>query len=511
MTALATMPTHVTTPGGFLLVLSVILPVCAVLAMVALGPRFAARIALATLSAGLATAVAIVIELARSGAALTYVVGAWQPPLGIALRADGLSATMLAMTALVVTAVGLFAQMQHGLDPAGRKARAPATFWALLLATWSALNAVFVGEDLFNLYVALELLTFAAVPLVCLDGRAETVAAALRYLMFALLGSLLYLLGVVMLYGQFGTLDLLALSRMTGGGPAVSAALALMITGLLAKAALFPLHLWLPPAHAGAPAAASAVLSALVVKAPIFLILRLVLDVAPSDAAKLSGQFLAVLGAASILFCSVMALRQARLKLMIAYSTVAQIGYLFIVFPLAAGSEAVPAWATIAWTGGTLQLVSHALAKAAMFLAAGVVAEMFGHDRISDLGGFGRVLPISAAAFGLAGLSLMGIPPSGGFVAKCLLLTAAVVNGNPWLAATILAGGLLAGAYVFRVIDRALARPTAMPAMRKAVPRRLELAALFLAVCAVLLGFVPLQPFAFLQIGRADLAREGLP
>ena len=106
---------------------------------------------------------------------------------------------------------------------------------------------------------------------------------------------------------------------------------------MLAKAALFPLHLWLPPAHAGAPAQASAVLSARVIKAPIFLILRLVLDVAPGQMALLAGQLLAVLGAASILFCSVMALRQARLKLMIAYSTVAQLGYLFIVFPLAAG------------------------------------------------------------------------------------------------------------------------------------------------------------------------------
>ncbi|MGO4388651.1 complex I subunit 5 family protein [Microvirga sp. 2YAF29] len=511
MTVLAITPTHVSTPDGFLLVLAVILPVCAVLAMFTFRPRFAASIALAALSVGLATAVAIVLALARSGAALTYVVGSWQPPLGIALRADGLAATMLAMTALVITAVGLFAKAQQRLDPADPDGRSPVTFWALLLALLSALNAVFVGEDLFSLYVALELLTFAAVPLVCLDGRAETIAAALRYLMFALLGSLLYLLGVVLLYGQFGTLDLFALSRMTEGGPAVSAALALMITGLLAKAALFPLHLWLPPAHAGAPAPASAVLSALVIKAPIFLILRLVLDVAPPGVAILTGQFLAVLGAASILFCSVMAIRQARLKLMIAYSTVAQIGYLFIVFPLAAGSEALPAWGTIAWTGGTLQLVSHALAKAAMFLAAGVVAEIFGHDRISDLSGFGRVLPVSAVAFGLASLSLMGIPPSGGFVAKCLLLTAAVTTGHPWLAATILAGGLLAGAYVFRVIGRALAKPKAPLATRKAIPRRAEFVALFLAISAVLLGFVPLQPFGFLQIGRAGFVWAGAP
>lgn len=506
-----TPPVHATTPGGFLLVLAVILPVCSVLAILACGPRSTVRIALATLAAGLAVAVATTVELIASGAALSYVVGAWQPPLGIALRADGLSGAMLVMTALIVVAVGLFAHVQHRLAGGVDGGRAQTTFWLMLLALWSALNAVFIGEDLFNLYVALELLTFAAVPLVCLDGRTETANAALRYLLFALLGSLLYLLGVGLLYGQYGTLDLLTLSRLSRADPALSVALALMIVGLLAKAALFPLHLWLPPAHAGAPTPASAVLSALVVKAPVFLILRLVLDVAPPQAALIAGQLLAVLGAASILFCSVMALRQARLKLMIAYSTVAQLGYLFIVFPLAAGGAGLPPWETIAWTGGALQLISHALAKAAMFLAAGAVIEAYGHDRIADLGGFARVLPGSAAAFGLAGLSLMGVPPSGGFVAKCLLLTAAVIEGYPWLAATILAGGLLAGGYVFRVIDKALAVPPAPPPPLRTVPRRLELAALVLAIAAVLLGLVPLRPFGLLQIGRGELAMAGLP
>ena len=147
------------------------------------------------------------------------------------------------------------------------EARAPLVFWTLLLAVWAALNAVFLGNDLFNLYVALELLTFGAVPLVCLDGRAETIAAALRYLLFALAGSVLYLLG-----------DGAALRSLRHAGyrplvrrdprpsPPSWIAVALMTAGLLAKTALFPLHLWLPPAHAGAPAAASAVLSALVVK-----------------------------------------------------------------------------------------------------------------------------------------------------------------------------------------------------------------------------------------------------
>ena len=181
------------------------------------------------------------------------------------------------------------------------------------------------------------MLTFAAVPLVCLDGRAETFQAALRYLLFALLGSVLYLAGTVLIYGAYGTLDIVLLSQRIRPEPVTIIAAALMTAGLLAKTALFPLHLWLPPAHASAPAAASAVLSALVVKGPFFIAVRLWFDVMPNFPAPAARQLLAALGAAAIVFGSILALRQTRLKLLIAYSTLAQIGYLFLMFPLGTG------------------------------------------------------------------------------------------------------------------------------------------------------------------------------
>src|SRR5207245_5104168 len=138
-------------------------------------------------------------------------------------------------------------------------------------------------------------------------------------------------------------------------------------------------------AHANAPAAASAVLSALVVKASFFLIVRLWFDVMPGLASQAVTTVLATLGAAAILFGSVLALRQARLKLLVAYSTVAQIGYLFLMFPLAAHPGTSLPWSSAAWTGGVLQAVSHAFAKAGMFMAAGLIAEALGHDRIAGL------------------------------------------------------------------------------------------------------------------------------
>ena len=216
--------------------------------------------------------------------------------------------------------------------------------------------------------------------------------------------------------------------------PVAWVAAALMTAGLLAKTALFPLHLWLPPAHAGAPPAASAVLSALVVKGSFVLLVRLWFEVMPALWSVSATQLIAALGAAAILYGSVLALRQERLKLLIAYSTVAQIGYLFLMFPLAFDPAAARLQDGVALTGGVLQTVSHAFAKAGMFMAAGLIAKSLGHDRIADLAGVGRALPMSLIAFGLAGVSLVGLPPSGGFAAKWLLLSAAVSTGQWWWA-----------------------------------------------------------------------------
>ena len=500
--------TNSTTAGGFLLVLAIVLPVVGVLLSLALGGRQAQRVAFVVMPFELAVAVAIAARIWRTHEMLQYSVGGWIPPLGVAFRADGLSAVMIVTSALLICGIGLFARTQFAA-PRGAETR-PLMFWTLLLAVWGALNVVFIGGDLFNLYVALELLTFAAVPLVSLDGRAETLAAAFRYLLFALLGSILYLLGAVLLYGAYGTLDIVLLSGRIHAQPVTWAAISLMTAGLLAKAALYPFHLWLPPAHAGAPAPASALLSGLVVKAPFFLVVRLWFDVMPGMPERAAAQVLGILGATAIIFGSVVALRQARLKLLIAYSTVAQIGYLFLMFPLAIRPEAGHPWSTAAWTGGILQAVSHAFAKAAMFMAAGLIAEALGHDRIAGLSGIGRALPITVFAFGLGGLSLMGLPPSGGFVAKAMLLTGAVAEGQWWWALVVLAGGLLAGGYVFLVLLRALGDPIEPLRLITSVSRGRQALVAAVALCAVLLGFVPLRPSEFLQIGRPDTVAVGL-
>jgi formate hydrogenlyase subunit 3/multisubunit Na+/H+ antiporter MnhD subunit len=239
-----------------------------------------------------------------------------------------------------------------------------------------------------------------------------------------------------------------------------------------------------------------------VVKGSFVILLRLWFGVLPGIPGPMAAQLLAGLGAAAILLGSVAALAQDRLKLLVAYSTVAQIGYLFLMFPLVAGMPGTET-AAKAWTGGVLQAVSHAFAKAAMFLAVGLMAGRLGHDRIAGLAGAGRALPLPLVTFGLAGLTLMGVPPSGGFAAKWLLLSAAIEAGQWWWALVVLGGGLLTGGYVYRVLSVAL---RAGDAPAPAADRRGEAIALGLAVISVLLGTLPLGAFGLLQIGRLDLA-----
>ena len=479
------------TAGGGWLVAAVVVPVVALLLAVAGGARNAARVGVLALPVGVAIAVAVALGVARQGA-LGYHVGGWAPPLGIALQADMLSAAMLVATAIVTSGAGLYALADFGPPREPNGGRQTLGFWVSLLGAWAALNLAFVGRDLFNLYVALELLTFAAVPLVCLDGRAPTLQAALRYLLYALVGSVLYLLGAVLLYGAYGTLDMDLLAAAVRPEPAAWVAAALMTAGLLAKTALFPLHLWLPPAHAGAPPAASAVLSALVVKGSFFIALRLWFDALPAVATEVAMQFIGLLGAGAILYGSTLALRQSRLKLLVAYSTVAQIGYLFLVFPLAFDASTGRLAAGTALTGGLLQAVSHAFAKAAMFMSAGLIAVALGHDRIAGLGGLAKARPVSLLAFALAGVSLVGLPPSGGFAAKWLLLSAAVATGQWWWAVVIVLGGLLTGAYLVLVLMRAMeARSEAtaplrhIASWREAVPLALALLAVFMGLAGV--------------------------
>lgn len=414
-----------------------------------------------------------------------YLLGGWQAPLGIELRVDGLAVTFVLLTALVAAACGWHASIY--LDPGKPWHR---YFWPLFWFLWAGLNAVWLGGDLFNLYVGLELISLAAVGLVALGGQADALRAAIRYLMAALLGSLAYLLGVALIYGQFGTLSLAGVTELMNSGDVQSGLtfpLILMLLGLALKTALFPMHGWLPPAHGIAKSPVSALLSALVVKASFYIAARLWLDLGGHLGGYALAQLIGVLGSLAVIWGSWLAFRQVKLKQVVAYSSVAQIGYLFLLFPLTWGvTEAISQQAQ---QGITLQVVSHALAKAAMFLAAGNLIMSVGSNRVDALAGVSRFLPFSLFSFGLAGVSLMGLPPTGGFAAKWLLLQASLASGQWWWLGVLLAGGLLSAAYVFRVYRASFIEATDSDQFYHP-SRSLEVIPMILALLSLGLGLV---------------------
>jgi formate hydrogenlyase subunit 3/multisubunit Na+/H+ antiporter MnhD subunit len=431
-------------------------------------------------------------------------IGGWTQPLGIAWQVDGLSVTMLLVGVVVVGAVAVSAPGYFRETAGGSEPVVPPQFWPLVYGLWASLNALFLSADIFNIYVALELLTLCSVGLIVLAGTPQSMAAALRYLLLGLMGSLFYLLGVGLLYGRYGVLDLQSLAVALQGDLLSWTAVCLMIVGLLVKTALFPLHFWLPAAHASAPTPVSALLSALVVKGAFYLVLRLWFTTLGAVVQPAAAQLLGVLGACAVVWGSVQALRAERLKLLIAYSTVAQLGYLFLVFPLASAPEV----AATAWLGGVLLAVAHAPAKAAMFLAAGRIRHLAGDDRLDRLHGIGQRAPMAITATALAGVSLMGLPPSGGFAGKWLLLVAGLKSGQWWWALLLIVGGLMTACYLFRFWIIALAGSDHAPRLFLADWRR-ELPALLLAVAAVGLIFVSRHLIGLLQIG-IPLATGGL-
>lgn len=451
------------------------------------GRRREAWVATAT-ALGLLLPLAAVSVAALEAGPLTFAFGGHRAPLGIELAIDGLALAMLWLTAIIMLAVTCYTTSWLRDAPGFRATE----FRVLVFLLWSGLNGLFLSADLFNLYVMLEIVTLTAVPLVVFSHGAAAIRAAMQYLVFALAGSIFYLLGVALIYAETGLLAISALGSAQLDGPGATVALAAMTTGLAMKAALFPVHAWLPTAHAVAPSPASALLSALVAKAAVYLLVRLWLGPFAGLGSTAVLQGLGAIGMAGMVYASLQALRQPKLKGVVAYSTVAQLGYFLLLLPLAS---------LVAWQGVLYHGLVHGLAKTALFLAAGNLIRAAGSDRLDRLAGADRFLGGSLMAIALAGVSLAGLPPSGGFIGKWWLIQASLEADQWWWVIGIVVGGLLAAAYVFRVLRYGMIDPADASAGKPAetpgnVRPGMIWPPILLAVAAIVLGFTGdlLQP-----------------
>lgn len=403
-----------------------------------------------------------------------YQFAGFSPPLGISFYIDPLRMLMLVLSAFILLVCSIYASFY--LSASLLKHYFPLTGFLAL-----GMVVLFFSTDIFNLYVALEIIGISAVALSALSNEKKSIDAALRYFFATLIGSGFYLFAVALLYVRYGTLFLDELAVLMQNDLPSSIAFIFIVLGLSLKTALFPLHYWLPSAHSNAQTPISALLSALVVKTSFFLLFTLYSKLF-YQIDFFVGDILSSLGVIAIFYGGVQAFFTKDIKLMVAYSTISQLGYLFLVFTL---------FSSMAIEGAFLGLFGHALAKAGMFLAVGVLIYVLNTRNISDFEGISFGFPLSIFAIALSAITLIGLPPSLGFFAKWYYLQSAWIQGEYLIVIALLFGSLLTALYLFKFIILSLGTQAKnVVFVKEKKIKILEWCALVLSLMSVVLGFL---------------------
>ncbi len=391
------------------------------------------------------------IVLSQNGLPILYSLGGWSAPWGIELKTNELSAFFLLVVSVVTLPIVLFSKnnLAHELGHQYRSAR----FYVLLLLLVGSLAGMAFTNDLFNVFVLVEVATLSCCGLVSAKNTSGAAKAAFSYLILASLGSALILGGIGFIYVTTGHLNMsfaaAELAKTWQASPAVIwMAFSFMLVGFGIKAALFPFHIWLPDAHSNAPAPASAVLSGLAVKGYFLCYLKILFSVFGTTLLKsyIMHVILMVLGVAAVLVAAIMAIRQSELKRMLAYSTVSHLGYLFIGISFVNEKGLA---------GALIYLAGHAVCKSLLFLTSGAMISATGKEKIEDLSGIGKKMPLTMLGFTIGSLGLVGIPLFSGFVGKWHLILASLEVGQIAPLLVIVLGSILCAAYLLPVIKRA--------------------------------------------------------
>jgi multicomponent Na+:H+ antiporter subunit D len=407
-----------------------------------------------------------------------YHLGGWPTPIGIDLRLDELATLLLLVVNVVGLAVGLYS-----IDYM-RRYTSRGHFYSLFLLMVTGMNGVILAGDLFNLYVFLEVAAVASYALVAFGCAHEELEASFKYIVLGTLSSALILVGVALVYGITGTLNMAHMaSRIAGTGMNAPLLLAfgLFIVGFSFKAALVPFHAWLPDAHPSAPAPVSAMLSGVLIKAiGIYVLARLAFNVFGVADNVLS--LLRWLGVLSMVTGGLLAVGQSDIKRLFAYSSISQVGFIVLGLGLAT---------PLGLVGALYHLVNHALFKSLLFLNAGAVEYATGTRDLKVLGGLNRALPVTGATSLVGSMSIAGVPPFNGFWSKLIIVLACIESGHYGFAALAVVVSIITLAYQLKV--QRLAFFASLPKTLRDLgrePRMMALAMILLAIGCIALSFM---------------------
>ncbi len=481
-------------------VLAVLVPFLMAPLVVVLGSRAAAWWLAFLGSLGALAASWLMLLRVLSGEVLVYHLGGWAPPLGIEYRVDAANAFVLFLVSAVAVVVLPYARRSLAAE---LPLRQHTLFYAMFLMVLSGLLGVTATADAFNVFVFLEISSLSTYVLVAQgayrDRRALT--AAYDYLMMGTIGATFFVIGLGFLYMSTGTLNMADIAQRIadqGMNRTVRAAFAFIVVGIGMKVAIYPLHLWLPNAYTHAPSAVTSFLAATATKVAVYVLLRFTFSVfgAGFGFARNTLEWMILPFALLAMFAaSIIAIFQNDFKRMLAYSSIAQIGYMLL-------GAAMLNKAGLA--GAVVHLFNHGITKAALFMGLGALALKGGGSFYRQIEGLGRTMPLTAAAMVVAGLSLIGVPGTAGFVSKWMLVQAALEKGWWPVALLIVASSLLAVVYVWKGIEAIYLKAPADPARAEA-PLAMLLPIWIAAGATIWFGLN-----ATLTMSAANLAAEGL-
>ncbi|MEL6998002.1 MAG: monovalent cation/H+ antiporter subunit D family protein [Pseudomonadota bacterium] len=440
----------------------------------------------------------------QASGTISYAMGGWAPPIGIEYRIDTINAFLLVLVSLMGAVVALYAPRSVGNEIRPEK---QGWYYSMYLMCLAGLLGMAITGDAFNVFVFMEISSLAMYTLIALGSERRALVAAFQYLIIGTIGASFYVIGVGLLFLVTGSLNLWDIAQRlpeVENLRSVVAGLAFIVVGFGLKLAMFPMHLWLPNAYAFAPTVATAFIASTATKVAIYLLLRFAFSVFGVDYLTEhapGGEVFLILAALAMLVCSVSAIFQINIKRMLAYSSVAQVGYMLAGIAIATD---------IGLTGSISHMFNHAIVKACLFLAVGCIFFSTGVTRIENMAGIGRTMPLTMAAFVIAGLGLIGVPGTAGFVSKWYLVQAAADVGNWLIIAVIMVSSVLAVIYLGRVVEIAWFREPKATVVRKppvemmAMTWVLALATIWFGVQTDLSAGVPTIAAAELLAGWAE-------